>query len=96
MIFEGSRYEFDVVMRVADARGNVNPAVYPDPYADEQQFEFDFYTTAEGERYDVLAQETLGDPELWWIIARANPEVFYPDAIPYGTVIRLPRREAAL
>lgn len=90
MILEGSRYEDDPVLRVKDARGNVNPAIYPDPYADEQEFEFVPYRTMVGDRYEAMAYQAYGDAELWWIIARANPEVFYPDDIPAATLIRIP------
>lgn len=90
MIYEGSRYEQAAVLRVGDARGNRHSTIYPDPYVDEQEFVYAERVVLEGERYDQMAADAYGDPELWWLIARANPEVFYPDDIPYGTVVRIP------
>jgi len=90
MIFEGSRYEYDVVVQVTDADGALHPAIYTDPLADANDFEFVLHTVIDGDRMDQLAQDNYGDPELWWIIARANPEVFYPEKLDYGTVLRIP------
>lgn len=96
MIFEGSRYENDVVMRVVDSTGASHPAIYGDPYADERDFGFTLYTVVEGDRLDMLAAQVYGDPELWWIIARANPEVFYPEDLDYGVILRIPDADAVL
>ena len=38
------------------------------------------------DRLDSLAQSYYGDPRLWWVIAQANPEVFFPADLVYGTV----------
>lgn len=96
MIFENSRYENDVVIRVRDAAKVSHPAIYVDPFVDERDFTFTLYTVTEGERLDLLAAEFYGDSELWWLIARANPEVFYPENIEYGTILRIPDADAVL
>jgi len=49
------------------------------------------YTT-KGDRYDLLALSYYQNPELWWIIARANtnnttPDSLFPNA---GEQIRIP------
>ena len=36
-----------------------------------------------GDRLDTLAQAYYGDPRLWWVIAQANPDAFFPADIVY-------------
>lgn len=38
-----------------------------------------------GERLDVLADAYYGDARLWWVIAQANPAVFFPADLIYAT-----------
>ena len=90
MIYENSRYEFERVVRVVDHQGTAHPAIYVSPDIDEQAFLFDLYMVTGTTRLDTLAYQLYGDAERWWVIARANPEVFYPDQIPIGTMLRIP------
>jgi len=50
-----------------------------------------------GDRYDILAQNSFGDPSLWWVISIANPQLpqntIYP---PLGAQIRIPRNIAQI
>lgn len=52
---------------------------------------YNVYTSKEGDSFDLLAMRTLGNPAKWWVIADLNPHVPFPDEIPMGTFIRLPR-----
>lgn len=90
MIFENSRYENDPLELITDAAGVRRPAIIPDALAMSQDFDYDVHTVHQGERLDQIAHVVYGDGELWWILARANPEVFYPDEITAGTIIRIP------
>lgn len=90
MIYENSRYEFDKVVMITDHAGRQNPAIYISPAVDEQGFFFEYTTAFEGVRLDSVAYRVYGDSERWWVIARANPEIFYPANIPMGTRIRIP------
>ena len=47
--------------------------------------------TDEGDRFDILAQNYYGDPNLWWVISIANPQ-FTQNSIfpPLGVQIRIP------
>ena len=36
-----------------------------------------------GDRLDTLAQAYYGDPRLWWAIAQANPDAFFPADLVY-------------
>ena len=90
MIYEGSRYDDEKVVQVQDSAGALHSAIYISPLVDRRYFEFVPYTVADGDRMDVLAYRFYGDADMWWLIARANPEAFYPGNLSYGTVIRIP------
>lgn len=51
---------------------------------------FTYYTVGQGERFDTIAAMLYGQPTLWWRIADANPEVWYPDNLVAGSIIRIP------
>ena len=89
-IYVGSRYENDPVDRVIVPTGEFVPAVYHSRPPEVQFFGYSLHVCGYGERLEQLAAEHLSDPELFWVIANANPEVFYPDDIPVGTVLRIP------
>lgn len=88
-IYFGSRYEDDVVERVS-VGDHFEPTVFHTPRPLRQFFNYSIYTTEYGTRLDALAAQFYNDPELGWVIANANPDVFYPDDIPLGTVLRIP------
>ena len=50
-----------------------------------------------GDRFDIIAQNSFGDPSLWWIISIANPQLpqntMYP---PLGSQIRIPRNTSQI
>jgi len=49
----------------------------------------DIYVMAQvGDRFDLLANQFYGDPQLWWYIAKANKMKF--NNIEVGTTIRIP------
>jgi hypothetical protein len=88
-VYEGSRYQDAPVIRVRDAQDRVLPAIYPNiPSLDG--LSYTTHVSGENDRYDLIAWQLWGDPELWWVIADVNPEYLYPDGIPSGTVLRIP------
>ena len=89
-IYVGSRYQDDVVDRVRVGSGDIVPTIYHRTPPRRQNFSYGRYVAAGGERMDSLAARFLGDAELYWVIANANPGLFYPDQIPTGTVLRIP------
>lgn len=89
-IYVGSRYENDTVDRVLVSSGQYVPTIYHQDMPEQQVFGFSLHVAEYGERLDLLAAQYLGDAELGWVIANANPELFYPDQIPVGTVLRIP------
>jgi nucleoid-associated protein YgaU len=88
-VFTGSRYASQPVLQVEDSWGTFHPTIYgPSPFVDTA---FNHYVVRLGDRFDLLANQFLGDPTLWWRIADANPQIPYPDnPLQPGSVIRIP------
>ena len=58
-----------------------------------QSIEDKFYivTDITANRLDMIAQIYYNNPNLWWVIAEANPELrFNPYNVPRGTSVRIP------
>jgi nucleoid-associated protein YgaU len=88
MIVNGSRYMGQPVVQVLDAKGNAAAAVFnPAPGF---PITFVYYTVVAGDRMDTIASDLYGQSTLWWKIADANPEIFYPDGLIAGSIIRIP------
>jgi nucleoid-associated protein YgaU len=45
----------------------------------------------DGDSFERLSSKYLGAPIFYWKIAELNPHVPFPDQIPVGTQIRIPR-----
>jgi nucleoid-associated protein YgaU len=89
-IYLGSRYETALVDFVAlSPRGDAAPVVFYE-FSDLGRMTYAEYRWQAGDRLDALAMEYYRDPERWWIIAEANPEVLDIQNIPAGTVLRVP------
>lgn len=82
-----SRYENNRTKKLSDGRNVLTSNVYPDiPLRDD-----DIYiVTQTGDRLDSIANEFLGDPSLWWIVATANNIHDAIFALPDGTTLRIP------
>ena len=91
MIPSHSRYSGDCVRvsSVPGRDGSPTKVIEP-PHWYGQTFEARKYTVTEGERLEQIAHRFFRDPNMWWVIAVANPEVLYPEEIPGGTEIRIP------
>lgn len=89
MITTNSRYVNSAVLLVEDSSGVMHPTVYR--AAPTMPSQFLHYQVVYGDRMDVLANTYFGDPTLWWLIADANPEVFYPMQLVPGSIIRIPQ-----
>lgn len=87
-VFVGSRYAGQQQVLVTDADGSQHITVYgsgPSVFS-----KFAYYQIREGDRYDSLAAQFLGDPLKWWMIADQNPQVFYPENLQPGAMLRIP------
>ena len=93
MIYANSRYQSSQLLFTSDGSGSIRRVVEfprPRPLA----FSAQRHVVREYERLDLLAARYFGDPDLWWVIAEANPEVFYPEDIEPGTSLRIPSAPA--
>jgi hypothetical protein len=93
-IYHGSRYEYEPLDRVVDGDGAQNLTIFARSLQakyNSAPFRFSQHVLVEGERLESLAYLAYGTPQLWWLIADANPEIFHPedDLVP-GTIIRIP------
>jgi nucleoid-associated protein YgaU len=72
-----NRYRLSNGNRTADRVGYTSVSYYQ-------------YTSVDGDTFERLAARVLNDPTRYWEIADINPQVEWPDAIPVGTVLRIP------
>jgi hypothetical protein len=91
-IYEGSRYEFIDVELIQDQdNGQYRQTICTTAVAPPTlSFTYSIYYCVEFDRIDLLADHFLGDPELWWAIAEANPQWLFWDYLPAGLAIRIP------
>lgn len=87
MIVTGSRYMGQPVVPVQTSAGAAVAVYGPPPSGPAGFF---YYTVVAGDRFDLIADKLYGVPQYWWKIANANPEVFYPDSLVVGSIIRIP------
>lgn len=89
MIYQDSRYEnADVVRMQKD--GKTRLTVIPQPPTVLVVIDYAYHRVVEGETVDLLADRYLGDPELWWVIAEANPQRAFYATLPAGALLRIP------
>lgn len=87
-IFVGSRYAAQQIVNAPLSDGTTAPTVFgPTPQTFSR---FIYYQVQAGDRYDILAARFLGDPMKWWMIADLNPQVFYPENLQPGAMLRIP------
>lgn len=90
MIIEGSRYEDSDIVMTQAADGTYTAALYYKGFLQNGGVLFKYRSVTENEFFDTIATEVYGDPELWWVVAKLNPEIVHPDDLTAGTVIRVP------
>lgn len=88
-IYTNSRYAGQTVLRVLNSDGVTYPTIYYS--APSPPIRYLHYKVVLGDRLDNLANKFFNDPTLWWFIAQANPEIFYPDQLLPGSIIRIPQ-----
>lgn len=89
MISANSRYASSTVVTAQNLDGrDVLVILFDTPQ--DQSFRFTWHQLTGDEYPDQLAQRHYGDPTLWWVIARANPEITDWMQLPPGTLLRIP------
>lgn len=93
-LFRGSRYRLTSTIQNTDADKQVNSVhvlrkttVIPGTTRP--------YTTVAGDTLEKIAEREYGDANKWYVLADANPEVFWPLDLLEGVVIRIPTRSFA-
>jgi nucleoid-associated protein YgaU len=89
MIVTGSRYMGQPVVSVITTDQKTQ-AVYRSGSPRTAPAGFSYYTVIEGDRLDLISTRIYGTPVFWWRIADANPEVWYPQDLVVGSLIRIP------
>jgi nucleoid-associated protein YgaU len=84
---QGSRYFGQPVIPVVTTSGSAQ-AVFGPPATAMPGFVF--YRVVSGDRFDTISAALYGVPDYWWRIARVNPEIFYPDQLTPGIILRIP------
>lgn len=90
-VFAGSRYERSCINAVPDGEGVYHATLFSGCAA-KSKAPYVVYKVSYGDRLDGIAAAVLGDSELWWRIADANPELLYPDQLTPGLLIRVPTK----
>lgn len=90
MIFAHSRYETSSQVTVKGGRDLERRLVVEAPRFYPTQFTSRKHVVSGEQRLDQISAMYFGDPEMWWVIAAANPEVFFPENLTPGTVLRIP------
>jgi hypothetical protein len=88
-IISGSRYQSTEITQ-APGRGGVVTSVLSHSEAFDRQYAFTLYQWTQDDRPDLVAAGFYGNDQLWWQIARANPEILDWNSVPMGTIIRVP------
>lgn len=89
-IYKGSRYEYSTIDYFSTKENEASK-----PYVMYQFSNLGLTTYWEhvyqtGERLDEIAFKYYKRPEYWWIIPEYNPQIENINAIPAGTVLRIP------
>jgi hypothetical protein len=88
-ITQTSRYAASQIAPVTDAAGITRQTILPTAPSDTA-YQVTFYQWTTQDRTDLLAFRYYGDERMWWLIAKANPEIIDWLNVPVGTVIRIP------
>lgn len=84
-----SRYANNRTAPVTDQSGTTRLTILPNTPTDTA-YQVTFYQWKANDRADLLAYRNYGNESLWWLIAKANPEITDWLHVPTGTVIRIP------
>jgi nucleoid-associated protein YgaU len=84
MIINGSRYTQSVITHDSKA---TQIAIEDKRYVAERTSTI---VTKSGDSFQKIASHILGDSTQYWKIAKLNPYILFPDAIPAGSIIRVP------
>lgn len=82
-----NRFQNKEIFRTQTGKRYFTNVIYPDIPVSENDT---YIITAEGDRYDTLAQQFYSDSSLWWVIASANVSKTDGLAVEKGIQLRIP------
>lgn len=88
-IYQDSRYEGAPVVPVQGSDGVWRATLQP-PLGEITIGSYNTHRVVSGESLVSLAFDAYGDPEFWWRLADANPQLEYPDELTPGQLLRIP------
>ena len=89
MISVTSRYSNATVVTATDLDGNdITAIVFPTPV--DTTIQFTYHQVTNFDTIDQLANQFYGDPQFWWQIANANPEILNWSSLTVGYLLRIP------
>lgn len=89
-VFRGSRYRFGDFLQVEDYAGEVNGVHVLRETTTTDVSGFRRHTVQAGETFETLAFKQYGDARKWYVLADANPQVFWPLDLEAGQLILIP------
>ena len=88
-IHSGSRYTAHQVSLLTGRDGITRETIMPRGRYSQSMTVVD-YVWEEDDRVDLIAAQVYGDETMWWVIARANPEILDWTELPAGRIVRVP------
>lgn len=94
-IYQGSRYRLVPAVQSESADGEVEASFSLRPTSDQNRTSYKTIQTRGTDTMESLARRIYGDGGKWYIIADANPEIFWPLDLAPGTTLRIPQAQIA-
>lgn len=89
-VFVNSRYRFRDMVLVQDETLTKHAVHKIRKTTDTGPKGYRMYTCSSGDTFESLAWRFYGDGDKWYVLADANPEIFFPLELTSGTQIRVP------
>ena len=88
-IFEDSRYVTAPIVALADSAGVYHATLLK--HVADVHAAYDVMVSEEGDTFATVAWDAYRDAEQWWRVADLNDHIFYPDDLPVGSLVKVPR-----
>lgn len=94
-LFRGSRYRFGETIQIQDSSGESSRIHVLRETTNIPAQGARLYTVQAGDTFEKIAEREYSDGNKWYVIADANPEVFWPLDLVAGMQMRIPPRSFA-
>jgi hypothetical protein len=89
-IYKGSRYEYSTIDYFKTKTNGIEKPYVMYMFSNLGRVNYWEHVYVAGERLDQIAFKYYSRPEYWWIIPEFNPQIKDLNAIPAGTVLKIP------